>query len=512
MDKTMVNSSLSKRSTKNASTGAFFFMLRTIIGFILSPIFVNYLGSSYFGIWKSIERFLGFASINDGGTQALKWTIANQELSNDFSKKKREVASALIVWFIFLPIIIIIIGLLSYYSPYLINNVNPNDFELVRVIALIFGINIIITPLFGISESVIIGVNQGFIVNYIKIFWFVIGSILMYSVVVLDFGLVGFAYVIILLTSIRGLNYFITCKRRISWFGVLMPKKDEINFFIKFSSWKLVWVFVSRFIMSSEIIFLGFLIGASSVSQFVFTNYISNIGITITAIISSSITPGLGRLIGNREYKKGQKIIDQLRELLLTIGLLVSAGMLLLNKSFVLLWVGPDLFVGTFNNILIAILMIQLIIIRNESFLIDLGLNIRTNVLIGIVSIGLTTLFSFIGYTFVSESMSSILVGIFFGRLIMFLTYPFLTNKLLFLPGRLSFPYKLIFGSLLFLIITMILGSVQVFVTWTNLILMGIIELLICVLFLYKVILGIDNQIYVKKIFMNIRNRIWQLF
>lgn len=510
MNESKTANSLSKKAISNATSGFLFFIVNTIISIILNPILVTSLGTTYFGIWKSIDSFLGFASIADGkSTQALKWTIANQESSNDFNKKKREVGSALIVWFIFLPILIVIIGLLIYYSPYLIHNMKQEDYDLIRFVVFILGLNLILTPLFGMSESVLVGVNNGYMANYIKTVWIILSAFFMYYALLLNYSIKALAIITVLITLLRGINYFQVCRSRVEWFGISKPKKSEILFFFKFSSWKLVWSFVARFLMSSEIIFLSILVGASSVSQYIFTAYISVIGITVAAIISSAITPGLGRIIGNREYQKSQKIIAQMRELVLAVSLFIAAGILLLNKSFVSLWAGSDLFLGNMSNILIAALMIQLLIIRNEAFLIDLSLDIKTKVMIGIATIVMIITFILVIYTYVFNDINSIFMGIFLGRLFMFFSFPIITNKMIRHTGDII-PFKYIFHSIIFLSIVVIIGNIQFLDTWIDLFLIGSFEIFLSVLYIYFFITGENNKSIIKLKLICLKEKLWR--
>jgi O-antigen/teichoic acid export membrane protein len=505
------NTNFLKKTTSNAISGIFFFIINTIISLILNPILVNYLGSSYFGMWKSIDHFLGFASIADGkGSQALKWTIANQESSEDFNKKQREVGSAIVVWFVFLPILLIIIGILTYFSPSLINGIDESEYDLIRLIVLLLGLNLIITPLLGVSESVLVGVNKGYIPNYVKAFWLVISAISMYGVLYLGFSIKELAIVTIIITIARGTHYFFSCRQKVSWFGVKRPRKNELITFFKFSSWKLVWSFVARFLMSSEIIFLSILVSASSVSQYIFTGYISIVGISLAAIVSSAITPGLGRLIGNGELEKSRKIIKQLRELLLATSLFIASGMLLLNKSFVFLWVGEELFLGDVNNILIALLMIQIIVIRNEAFLIDLSLNIKTKVMVGLASVALSVIFSVVGYQYIYNDISSIFIGIFLGRLVMLFIFPYLTNNMIQLSNISSINFKLLFTIIIFLSVIISIGYYQVLDTWISLFFVGFLEILIALITLYFFILSNDNQLLIKNRLTVVKGKLWR--
>lgn len=505
----ITDSSLGKKAAHNAVSGLFFFVLNTLVSLVLNPILVHYLGSTYFGIWKSIDHFLGFASIADGkGAQALKWTIANQEASRDLEKKQREVASAVLVWGVFLPVLVILTLTLAYFSPYLIKDVNPAEHGLIRLIVLLLGLNLIISPLFGISEAVLIGVNRGYISSYIRAFWLILSAFLMYGMLVYGYGIVQLAMVTVAITLFRGVHYYLSCKRRISWFGVMRPTKDELATFFRFSSWKLLWSFIARFFTSGEIIFLSILVGAGSVSQYVFTAYIAVTGVTVTAIASSAITPGLGRLIGNAELEKSRKVIAQLRELVLATALFIAAGMLLLNKSFVFLWAGPELFLGEENNILIAVLMIQLVIIKNEAFLIDLSLKIKTKVLLGIASVGLTLFFIVLMQRYISQSISAIFVAIFLGRLLLLMLFPRITNKIVSFEPASFLRYRTLVYALLFLLLSGGIGLVQHFESWTAFVVMGSIESMVCALFLYAFVLTDANRGMITSQLLRLKTRI----
>ncbi len=490
---------LVKRGGLNAKSGLILFFINTITAFILNPILVTYFGTYYFGIWKSIEKFLGFAAIADGkGAQALKWTIANYESSEDEAQKKRFVGSAIIVWFIFLPILVTIISLVAYFSPTLIANVNAEDAALVMGIITLLGINLIITPLLNISESVLVGTNRGYLSNYIRMFWLVLAFCITYMVVFFKYGLEELAVSIVVVTILRGVTYFVVVKNRVSWFSALKPKSSELKSFFKFSSWKLAWSFVARFLMASEIIFLSILISPSSVSQYIFTAYLVLTGVSVAAIVTSSFNPGVGRLFGNKEYASCRHIVANLREFILAFSVFVGAGILLLNQSFVTLWAGDGLFLGSVNNLLIVLIMIQLLLIRNEAFLIDLSLDIKVKVLLGVSSITLSSLFSVLGYHYIESSIAMILVGIFIGRLLLLFLFPIMVNRMMKNENALAFSWKLASFAVVILALSYYVGISQSFDSWWELIFFGVLEVLLVVVLIYNLLLRQENQGLIK--------------
>jgi len=490
---------LVKRGGLNAKSGLILFFINTITAFILNPILVSYFGTYYFGIWKSIEKFLGFAAIADGkGAQALKWTIANYESRDDEAQKKRFIGAAIIVWLIFLPILVTIIGLVAYFSPTLISNVKTEDAALVMGIITLLGINLIITPLLNISESVLVGTNRGYLGNYIRMVWLMIAFTITYMVVFFKFGLKELAMSIVFVTILRGISYFVVAKKEVSWFAALKPKSEELKSFFKFSSWKLAWSFVARFLMASEIIFLSMLISPSSVSHYVFTAYLVITGVSVASIVSASFNPSVGRLYGNQEYAACRHIVSNLREFILAFSVFVGAGILLLNQSFVTLWAGDGLFLGSVNNLFIVLIMIQLLLIRNEAFLIDLSLDIKLKVLLGVASIVLSSLLAVLGYYYIDASISMIFIGIFTGRLLLLFLFPLMVNRMMKSEYSLAISWKLSIFSLVILGLSYYIGVNQSFTSWWTLVLFGVLEILVIMLLIYTLLLRQENQELIK--------------
>lgn len=503
---------LVEKGRKNALTGILYFIVNIITALILNPILVNYFGSYYFGIWKSIDKFIGFASIADGqGSQALKWTIAHQEASDDFDQKRRYLASSLVVWIVFLPVLIFLIGLLVYLSPFLINGIKNSDIELIYTIVFLLGFNLIITPLFGIPESILVGTNRGHVANYIKIIWLIITFIMTYLIVILEYGLVDLALIIVFVTILRGLHYLFISKKLVHWIGFEKPKKIEVKSFFKFSSWKLIWAFNARFLLSSEIIFLTILVSPKSVSQYIFTSYIPVTGILLSAIVVSAFNPGIGKLIGNQDFEESKTFIMNLREFVISFGVLIGSITLCLNKSFIFLWVGEEFYLGNTINILIVLLMIQLVIIRNEAFLIDLSLDIKKKVLLGILSIILSSIFVVCGYLYTS-SIYSIFIGLLLGRMLIAYMFPLITNRMIQNEDN-HISIKLVLSSIFILTISFFIGDFQYLRNWFELFIFGMLESILFMFITYYLLLTYDNQVVIKSTIKKLlkRNRSGEL-
>ena len=101
--KLLSDKSLSKKASLNVMTMALDHGSRLIVSFIITPLLVSGLGEFFYGVWQVLKQLVGQISPASGrATQALKWTIARQQASSDFEKKRRHIGSPLVVWLLLL--------------------------------------------------------------------------------------------------------------------------------------------------------------------------------------------------------------------------------------------------------------------------------------------------------------------------------------------------------------------------------------------------------------------------
>src|SRR5918999_4234352 len=110
--------SLTKKASLNAVASVVDQGARTIANLVLTPFLVTRLGDSLFGIWKVLQGLIGQATPASGRPgEALKWTVAHDQASVDYDLKRRQVGNAVAVWFLFLPLLVLIGGALAWFSP-----------------------------------------------------------------------------------------------------------------------------------------------------------------------------------------------------------------------------------------------------------------------------------------------------------------------------------------------------------------------------------------------------------
>src|SRR5512134_1363634 len=100
--------SLTKKASLNSVAQALNAGSKAVVGFVVNPILVRYLGDVTFGEWQVLYRLVGQTNPAGGRpSEALKWFVAHRQSSDDLHAKREAVGSSIVVWLIFLPFLVV---------------------------------------------------------------------------------------------------------------------------------------------------------------------------------------------------------------------------------------------------------------------------------------------------------------------------------------------------------------------------------------------------------------------
>jgi O-antigen/teichoic acid export membrane protein len=394
---------------------------------IVTPLVVNGLGSSLFGVWQILGRLIAYMHAADGRpTQALKWVIASRHAVDDAETKRRQVSSAMGVWFLFLPVLVVISSFLVWVSPY-ITKVPTEMHRSVRITCGLLVANFLLIQLVSLPEAVLRGMNLG----YKRMGWQaglnVIAGVLTVGALYTGSGLVGLAAGQVILATFTGFLFFVLVKKYVPWFGFARPRLAEVRSFLKLSVWWFAWAIVHKFLMASDILILGMVSSASAVATYSLTSFAATTLLTLVTIVLAAVAPGLGGVIGQKQYERAAEVRIEMMTVSWLLLAAIGSTILLWNRSFISLWVGAEHYTGFWADLLIVLMIVQLIYIRNDSYVIDLTLQLREKVIMAVVA------------TVISISLSALLIprlgiaglclGMILGRLALTISYPIVINK-----------------------------------------------------------------------------------
>jgi O-antigen/teichoic acid export membrane protein len=430
---------LTRRASLNAVQALLDYSARLLVGLVTMPILVRLLGQSMFGTWQVLGQLLGYLSSTDGRpTDALRLVVANRSAIDDARTMRRHVGSAVFVWLLFLPLIVLGGGALIWFAPAL-TKVSAELVPVVRFAAALLVLQFLLATLSAVPEAVLRGANLGYKRMGLQSGLQILGGVLAVGAVTLGLGLVGLSLAQVALAVVTAVCFWLLAKRYVQWFGVARPHKVEVRGMVRTSAWLAVGDLIAKLLVASDVVILGAVLSPAAATPYVLTGYASRTGVGIVALATLGAMPGLGNLIGQGHKERATALRAELLWMTWLATTVLGVAMLMWNRSFVRLWVGGEQYAGLVPNVLLVIATVQTAFIRCDSYIIDAGLRPRLRVVVGAIAafvtivacVALTSAFGLVG----------LCAGVVGGRLVQTIAYPIIAARTLTLdrargPGR----------------------------------------------------------------------------
>ena len=341
--------------------------------FVINPLLLQGLGSSLYGAWRVLYSLNGYLWATAGrSAQVLTWVIAHGQRTLSEDEKRRYVGSAVIVWFIFLPLLLIVGGVGSWFAPFFLET-PPESVWDVRIAATLLTVDAIALTLLSIPRSTLQGENLGYKRMGLSAIMIILNGALMMLAIHWNTGIVGVAAANIAGTIVTGLLFWQVARKYVPWFGVARPSRSNVRWILGLSGWFTGWKFVYELMTAGDVIVLGIFGSVELVAVYTLTKFVS----------SSPYPPHRGRLRGHgagigsdnrqRRTPRGLPVSEVKSWHLPGCFQQYSARLCLLwNRSFVDQWVGPHFYAGAVPMLLIVVMVVQFIFVTNDARIIDL--------------------------------------------------------------------------------------------------------------------------------------------
>lgn len=472
LSKLLSDENLSQKAYLNALAGALEYGAQFIVGFVITPLLLAGLGDYLFGAWQILRRLTGYISVASGrATQALKWTIAYRQTSSDYEQNRRHVGSALAVWLLFSPLVVAFGGLLVWFAPSLLKA--PMEFSWsVRVTAALLVASLIVINLAGVPQSVLRGENLGYKRMGLSAILVFVGGGLTAIALHFNTGLVGIAAAYLATTLASGAVFLRVVRSFVPWFGAAIPSFAEIRGFIGLSGWFLAWRFVSISLQTADTVELGILTSVEMVTTYSLTRYASEAFVQLIGLAVFGVLPGLAGIIGSGNLQRAARVRNEIMLITWVIAAPIGITILIWNRAFLQIWVGAKYYVGPIPTLLIVLMAFQYVLIRNDGSIINLTLDLRRKVLIGVVSTTISMVLAGILVSSFNLGITGLVLGFIAGRCILSLAYPWLVGRFLgiSLLSQLKNVLRPVAITLLLLVLALGVGRDLTVSTWISLI------------------------------------------
>lgn len=449
--------SLTQKAYLNALTVMLDYAASLIVGFIITPLVVIGLGNYFYGMWQVLNRLVGYITPASGRPGfALKATLANQQASTDEDQKRRYVGSTLVIWLLFLPLLIGVGSIVSWFVPYWVH-APAAYFWIVRTVAWLLVANMIVDTLSSIPQVTLQGENLGYKRMGMSVILVFVGGGFTWLALYLRTGIIGISVAVVASTLVTGLFYLWVVRSYTPWFGVSKPRLADIRQMLGLSWWFMGWNFVTSLLLASDVVVLGLLNSVESVTNYALTKYVPETLIGIIVIVVFGIAPGLGGIIGTGAIERATRLRSEINSMIWLVATALGASILIWNRVFITLWVGSDHYCGALPNLLIVAAAVQLVFIRSDGNIIDLTLRLSQKVLLGFLSVTVSIAAASLLVGYFKLGVVGLCIGVIAGRLIISFGYPILIGK--FLGITFSSQFNGIFRPLIITILMFLLSA-----------------------------------------------------
>ena len=361
-----------------------------ITAFIITPMVLRYLGDDLYGVWIVAVQLVTYLTLLDVRPMSvLKLTLAQSQGDADLEKKRRQVATALRIAYMVMPIYLLGGAVYVWGLPKMIA-VAPDAVTVVRAALVFLVVHYTIANIVGLPNVILEGMNLAYKSFGLNAGVAIIMALCDYLAIYFDLGLVVIAANKLLGLFIKSTVSYLIMRRSVAWFGLGRVERGELRYFLRLSGWMFLLSLVYILGAYSQMAMVGVFLGPGVVTLYSLTATLMNRVRGPVQQVLALLRSGTGDLFGRGQL---QQLVGVRKELIhLTTGLLFAIGcvVVLLNHAFLALWVGPGYFGGSGINLLVVLLVLQTLLNGLDSNLLESMLAVRSRSLIGLVSVTLS--------------------------------------------------------------------------------------------------------------------------
>lgn len=474
---------LSRTALKNAVQLVVDQLARVIVGFLLTPILVSQLGAAGFGVWQVLQKAsMQLAMLDGRSPEVLKWVIASKQGDVDIVAKQRAFTSGALVLSCFVPLLIFAYGLLVLFLPAYSGLVQDGLID-ARIAIVLLAIAALLMSIAMLFEASIRGSNIAYKLLGSQASLLLCGGMLSAASVYAGYGLVGLAGVQILVSLMFIVVYIKVARKNLAWIGISRPPRKDFFEALQRSKWYTTWAFVSTFIFAGDVIVMAAFVSANLVASYVLTMYLMQMVTVVILTAVSSALPGIAGIVGRKQYLRASALRKESLTYCWLLATAVCAAIVVVNQSFVTLWVGAAQYAGDNVNVLIAICTIQLVFIRHDANLLNLALDVREKTIQGMMSAGLMLVLLIVLVPMFQ--LYGVCIALLVARSILFFTYPRVIAEFLQEERSSTFSMRRFLCTTVMILICWRLSSLVVVENWYGLVFWLMAIAFLSLLFLY---------------------------
>ncbi|NLH46832.1 MAG: hypothetical protein GX451_12025, partial [Acholeplasmataceae bacterium] len=388
----------SKRFLKGVVSGYVFMIVSLLVSLWLVPFTLKYLTRPEYAIYAIATDLLSWLGLASLGVVSVFNSRGAQLMGKGDKEELNIVASTTFFTQMASAIIVLLAGLVVIIRPELLFSKDASADHLQAVVAILvtsFTISYILQPL----NSMLVASKQIHVDNYLKFGLLAINTALTVLFLTRGLKLLSIALSNFAGTVIISIITWIRVKKTLGYIRIhpALWRFDRFKFLLKNGIWFSIGGLAGIFILRMDSFLIGQYISLTTVTSYVITIKLYQIADKFHQQFFNTTRPYFAQVYGKGEMGLLARMHSLSFNLSFSAAFVMGVVVMLVNKWFIGIWVGPDFYLGDTVNMLLCVnFILQASVLPNRIVLVTTlyknELHSITRVLEGISKIGLAVL------------------------------------------------------------------------------------------------------------------------
>lgn len=352
--------------------------LSIIINLIYTPIMLNLLGDSEYGLYNLASSIISYLTLLSLGFNASYIRFYSRFKKQGDDEKIKKLNGLFIIFFSAMGLISFVAGMILSFNIGIFFNetYTVNDLQIAKVLMIFLSINLAMSFPASVFGSYIISQEKFIFQKLVNIGKTVISPCLCIAVLYLGYGSIGMVIVttiVVFIIDIINVCYcFKYLKMRFSFRNIPKGLFKEISIFSLFIALNEI---VNQINWQTDKLILGKMISASAVAIYAVASTINTMYMNFSSAISGVFIPRIHKIVNENESDMNKK----LTELFIKVGriqffvmMLILSGFIIFGKFFLELWTK-----NTVDYSLVYVITLLLIVPTTVPLIQNVGIEIQ---------------------------------------------------------------------------------------------------------------------------------------
>lgn len=328
-----------------------------LIGLFLSPLVVNRLGNTGYGVWTLVISLTGYFGLLDLGIrQSVGRYVARYVGLRDPDNVNRTISTSMAMLAIAgTAVMLITIVLSSIFTNFF--KVEPEFVSPARIVLLIGGLQVAIALPMGVFNTPLWATERFEVVTAISVGSSILRSGLVVVALRSGYGVVALAWIALACSCMEYAITVITAKRLLPTLSVGRAWVDwqRGRELLGFGVFRFIWIISNQLVFYSSELVIGFFLGAGSITPYAIAVSILSYMRNIISLSTDTFAPAATRLDGHDDAQGLRELLIMGTQMTLIVALPMCFGLLFLGHQFIVLWMGPE---HAYSAVLLAVLVV----------------------------------------------------------------------------------------------------------------------------------------------------------